>query len=112
MGGAGIAFRPGNSLNNVNPASYSGLDSMRIITEFGLQGKLYTLSSSNENQTGYTGNLNYVAMGFRYNRWMGGSFGIIPFSSVGYSIDKENTVEGTNAKYTSQYTGSGGITQL
>lgn len=112
MGGAGIAFRPGNSLNNVNPASYTGLDSLRIITEFGIQGKLYELESRSETQSGFTGNLNYVALGFRYNDWMGGSFGFVPFSSVGYSIQFENNVEGTDEIYLSQYDGSGGITQL
>ena len=112
MGGAGIAFRPGNSLNSVNPASYTGLDSLRIITEFGIQGKLYELDSRSETQSGFTGNLNYVAMGFRYNDWMGGSFGFVPFSSVGYSIQFENDVEGTNETYSSQYVGSGGITQF
>lgn len=112
MGGAGIAFRSGNSLNNVNPASYSGLDSLRIITEFGIQGKLYDLDSKNQTQSGFTGNLNYIAMGFRYNEFMGGSFGIVPFSSVGYSIQFENDVEGTNEIYTTKYVGSGGITQF
>ena len=112
MGGAGIAFRPGNSLNNVNPASYTGLDSMRIITEFGIQGKLYDLESKSETQSGFTGNLNYVAMGFRYNDKMGGSFGFVPFSSVGYSIQSENDLEGTNEKYSTNYSGSGGITQF
>lgn len=112
MGGAGIAFRPGNSLNNVNPASYTGLDSMRIITEFGIQGKLYDLESKSETQSGFTGNLNYVAMGFRYNDRMGGSFGFVPFSSVGYSIQFENDLEGTNENYTTKYVGSGGITQF
>ncbi len=112
MGGAGIAFRPGNSLNNVNPASYTGLDSLRIITEFGIQGKLYDLESKSNTQSGFTGNLNYVAMGFRYNDKMGGSFGFVPFSSVGYSIQFENDVEGTNETYSNKYVGSGGITQF
>ena len=112
MGGAGIAFRPGNSLNNVNPASFTGLDSLRIITEFGIQGKMYELDSRSETQSGFTGNLNYVAMGFRYNDWMGGSFGFVPFSSVGYSIQFENNVEGSDEIYLSKYDGSGGITQF
>lgn len=112
MGGAGIAFRPGNSLNNVNPASYTSLDSLRIITEFGIQGKLYDLESKSNTQSGFTGNLNYVAMGFRYNNKMGGSFGFVPFSSVGYSIQSENDVEGTNETYSTKYVGSGGITQF
>ncbi len=112
MGGAGIALRSGSSLNNVNPASYTGIDSLRIITEFGVQGKLYNLSTSGKSQTGYTGNFNYLALGFRYNRWLAGSLGVVPFSSVGYSVEKENYIEGLNAKFTSTYVGSGGISQF
>ena len=112
MGGAGIALRSGGSLNNVNPASYTGIDSFRIISEFGLQGKMYNLASSGKSQSGYTGNFSYLALGFRYTPWMAGSIGIVPFSSVGYSVAKENYIEGMNSKYVSLYNGSGGISQF
>ncbi len=112
LGGAGIGYRNGGSLNNINPSSYTSVDSSRIIVEFGIENKLYNLNSKSISQTGYTGNLNYVAMGFRYTKWMSGSFGLVPFSSIGYSISKENFIEGTNSKYTSVYNGSGGINQF
>ena len=112
MGGAGIALRSGGSLNNVNPASYTGIDSFRIISEFGIQGKLYDLSSSGKSQSGYTGNFSYLALGFRYTPWMAGSIGVVPFSSVGYSVAKENYIEGLNSRYISLYNGSGGISQF
>jgi hypothetical protein len=112
LGGAGIALKSSNSLNNLNPASYTGIDSSRIIAEFGLESKLYNLKTYNTSQTGYTGNFNYLALGFRVTRWMSSSFGIVPFSTIGYSVEKENYIEGVDAKYTSIYTGSGGITQF
>lgn len=112
MGGAGIALKSGNSLNNINPASYTGLDSLRIIFEFGVEGKLYKLSSAGKSNTGYTGNFNYMALGFKYTDWLAGSFGIVPFSSVGYSISKDNYVEGMSDTYSSTFVGSGGISQF
>ena len=112
LGGAGIAFSSGNSLNNLNPATYIGIDSSRIIAEFGLESKLYNLNTYKTSQTGYTGNINYMALGFRVTKWMSSSLGIVPFSSIGYSIEKENYIEGADTKYTSVYTGSGGITQF
>lgn len=112
LGGAGITYRNGSSLNNINPASYTSIDSSRILVEFGIESKLYNIYSNNKSQTGYTGNLNYVALGFKYTDWIAGSFGIVPFSSIGYSIAKENYIEGMNSKFTSVYTGSGGINQF
>jgi hypothetical protein len=112
MGGTGIALKSGNSLNNINPASYTAIDSLKLIFEFGVKGKFYDLNSSGKSNTGYTGNFNYMALGFRYTPWLAGSLGVVPFSSVGYSIYKQNYVEGmTEEIYASEYVGSGGISQ-
>ncbi len=112
MGGAGIALKSGNNLNNINPASYTGIDSMRIVFEFGVKGKLYDLESSGVSNKNFTGNFNYLALGWRYTNWFAGSLGVVPFSSVGYSIAETNFVEGLDATYLSTYVGSGGISQF
>lgn len=112
MGGAGIALESGNYLNNLNPASYAGMDSLRLVLEFGLEGKMYGISSANESTSGFEGNLAYLALGFKYTPWMAGSFGMVPFSSVGYSIDRTNYVEGMDHQYISNYQGSGGISRF
>lgn len=112
MGSAGIALESGNYLNNLNPASYAGMDSLRLMLEFGLEGKSYEINSSNESVSGFEGNLAYLALGFKYTSWMAGSFGLVPFSSVGYSINRTNSVEGLDHQYTSNYQGSGGISRV
>lgn len=112
MGGAGIALESGNFLNNLNPASYAGMDSLRLILDFGIEGKAYGLSSNNETYSGFEGNLAYLALGFKYTPWLAGTFGVVPFSSVGYSIDHINYVEGMDHQYISNYKGSGGLSQF
>ncbi|MDX8339799.1 hypothetical protein SLH46_11430 [Draconibacterium sp. IB214405] len=112
MGGSGIALESTNSLNALNPASYAGMDSLKLIFEFGLQGKGYNISNSNQSISGFEANLAYFALGFKYTPWMAGSFGMMPFSTVGYSINRTNYIEGTNEQYISQYVGSGGITRF
>lgn len=112
MGGAGISLKSDNHLNNINPASYAWMDSLRIIAELGVQGKFYNLGSANKSQTGFNANLNYLAMGFKYNNWLAGSFGLVPFSTVGYTVESTASVEGTSEKYTSVYKGNGGISQV
>ncbi|WP_167619820.1 hypothetical protein [Maribellus sediminis] len=112
MGGAGIALKSGNFINSLNPASYVGMDSLRIISEFGIAAKAYNLSSYQSNQNGFTGNLSHIGIGFKYTRWLAGSFGVVPFSTINYTIVKDNYVEGLNSPYVSTYTGSGGISQF
>ncbi len=112
MGGAGIALESGNFLNNLNPASYAGMDSLRLILEFGMEGKSYGINSASESVSGFEGNLAYLALGFKYTPWLAGSFGLVPFSSVGYSIDNINFVEGMDHQYISNYQGSGGISRF
>lgn len=112
MGGAGIALKSGSYINNLNPASYVGMDSLRIISEFGIAGKLYNLSSRKSSQGGFTGNLSHIGLGFKYTPWLAGSFGVVPFSTVNYTIVKDSYVGGTEEVFESVYTGSGGISQF
>jgi len=112
MGDAGIALKSGNYINNLNPASYTGMDSLQILSEFGIAGKAYSLGTSNETQNGFTGNLSHIGLGFRYTNWLAGSFGVVPFSTINYDILKKNYVQGTTSEYYSNYTGSGGISQF
>jgi hypothetical protein len=110
MGHAGIALRSDTRLNNLNPASYSGIDSLHFILEMGVDGKYSGFRSQGNTVSGFNANLQYLAMGFRITNWWANSLGITPFSSVGYDIVSQNFVEGSDLKYITQYKGSGGIT--
>ena len=46
MGGIGIGFRKNNTINVVNPASYSLIDSTSFIFEFGFSGLLSKFSTA------------------------------------------------------------------
>jgi hypothetical protein len=112
MGGTGLSLKSGSYLNSLNPASYIGIDSLHVISEIGAEGKFSGLNSNGNRKSGFTGNLKYLALGFRYTNWLAGSIGVAPFSNVGYNVVRENFVEGTNSKYISTYIGSGGISQF
>ncbi len=111
MGGTGIAFLSDRSINLLNPASYSGLDSLISIFELGVFGKYTQFTSSKESQSLFNANLKYVVMGFRVTPWWGTSFGFAPYSSVGYNINTTASIEGTNQKYLKNFTGEGGVNQ-
>jgi hypothetical protein len=112
MGGTGIAFLSEKSINMTNPASYSGLDSLLSIFEIAVFGKYTMFSTQKENQSAINANLKYLAMGFRINRWLATSFGFAPYSSIGYHINAEAPIEGTNLKYLKTFSGEGGVNQV
>ena len=112
MGGTGIGMPSGNFINNINPASYSGFDSIRFVYELGFEGKYSNFKSQGDKLNDHTFNFKYVAMGFRVTDWWATSLGIAPFSNVGYTIVSSKYIEGVNDKFYSSFEGSGGINHL
>src|SRR4030042_3776875 len=112
MGGTGIAFKSERYLNNINPASYTGIDSLNFIFEFGCFGNVTRFESYNMSKRKTNGNIRYLATGLKIWRWWAVSAGVIPYSSVGYRINSSEIVEGLNIKTNKLYSGSGGISQL
>jgi hypothetical protein len=112
MGGTGIAFLSGRYVNSMNPASYSGIDSLMSIFELGVFGRYTIYSTSKEDQSLLNANLKYLAMGFRVTPWLATSFGFSPYSSVGYTINTTAQLEGTIQKYPKTFSGNGGVNQV
>jgi hypothetical protein len=112
MGGTSIAFLSDKSINIMNPASYSGLDSLMSIFEVGVFGKYTVFSTSRENQSLVNANLKYMVMGFRITPWLATSFGFSPYSSIGYNITTNAPIEGTNMEYKETFSGEGGVNQV
>ena len=112
MGGVAYGMRGSTLLNNDNPASFTALDSCRLIAEIaaGLQIEYYR--SGKQSNTAWQGNFVRFALGGRLmKRWYAGA-GIAPYSSVGYYFNTYEPVEGTNGTYmNSRYEGSGGLSE-
>ncbi|MBK8883216.1 MAG: hypothetical protein IPN67_12780 [Bacteroidales bacterium] len=112
MGGTGIAFLSGHSLNLVNPASTAGLDSLFTIFEIGFDGKYTSYSTSRKSQSVFDANFKYIDMGFRVTPRWATSIGIAPYSTIGYSINASSDIEGTSLQYNKTYTGEGGVNKF
>jgi hypothetical protein len=112
MGSTGIALKSMNSLNNINPASYGGIDSLSFLFEVGMFASYTRSESRNEIQHQFYGNMRYLAMGCRVTKWWASSLGIVPFSSVGYTVKSNGNIEGELTPYTKTYTGEGGLNQF
>jgi len=113
LGGTNIALQndttPMFFVNTGNPASYANV---RLTTaELGACYNRTTLSSAVEKHTLHSAALSYVSLAFPFKRWWGGSFGLIPYSSVGYNVSDHKEIDNVGG-VDYLYSGSGGINQL
>lgn len=111
MGGiASGVFKPNgyNNINMQNPASYSGISMATV--DIGMSGSFTTLKQGSLSEKSFNGALSHIALAFPIvNGKSGISFGLLPYSQVGYEYTKSASVGGTN--YTSIYSGEGGLSK-
>ncbi len=112
MGGVGIGMKSGSFINQLNPASYSGIDSLFFLFDVNIYGSSSRFESKQEGYNILSGNLNKVAIGVRVSPRMALSVGILPFSNVGYKINTEKLIGGTNDNFEILTTGEGGLNKI
>lgn len=112
MGGVGIAMTGGRQINVMNPASYAGIDSLTLLWDIGVD--LTRLWSKENDATGksFGGGLDYLTLQFPIGKYMGGSIGLVPYTSVGYSFGGEINDDEGNPTGTTSFTGTGGLNEL
>lgn len=111
LGGTGIGLRASNRINYLNPASYSAIDTLSFLFDFGLNSTTtqYEDNTSNYRVSNY--NIHNIAIGFGITKFWKSAIGIVPYSSVGYSIGESRFLSGSGLlDYT--YTGTGGLNNL
>ena len=112
MNGLGVAYRDGKQLNFINPASYSSVDSLTFIFDVGMSGQITNFEENGKKINANNANFEYAMGAFRAFKHVGMSFGVAPFSNVGYSYSVTNNVgNAENTTYTNTYNGNGGIHQ-
>ncbi len=117
LGGTGIGIRSGSQINYLNPASYSSIDTMSFLFEFGLQGSQNTYAQNSgttgsplqSKMTNY--NIHHIAIGFGISKNWKASIGIVPYSSVGYNIVENKFLSGAGL-LDYNYVGSGGLNKF
>ena len=96
MGGVGIALRSMGQVNTLNPAAASIAPRKSFLFDFGFDGAHFrntqpkydsTGAQSNTAKTVYnTINIHNIALAFPLAKGLGVTFGISPYSSVGYKM--------------------------
>lgn len=120
MNGVGLAFREHNQVNYINPASYSAIDSLTFIFDVGMSLQMTNFKENGKSKNANNADFEYAVGVFRLVKNVGMSFGILPFTNVGYnfsdtkSIPDYNVVPSatTDITYTQNYSGTGGLHQV
>lgn len=116
MGGLGVGIRSNKSINAINPASYTSIDSLTFMLDLGVSGIVDGFKSASATSTQFNGNVDYVAIQVPLAQFAALSFGISPLSTVGYSysfLDKKPTFAyGDSLTIQQNFSGTGGMTQV
>lgn len=112
MGGIAYGLRTPGFVNHLNPASYAGFDSLRVVLDVSASGKLSRLKTLDDGRTTFGGNIKCIALGLRLHRMVATSIGITPYTNVGYTVHATEPVVGLPNEFAvASYQGDGGLTR-
>ena len=108
LGGGGYAISNSKIINPYSPASYTSFESNSFLFSTGINNEIFDIQSETENQIVNNVALSHINFGCPISKKIGASFGIIPYSSIGY------TLENRDEEYAADmfYNGDGGISKL
>ncbi len=110
MGGATLGSRTSQQINFANPASYTSVDTLSFLFEFGLNGKFSSYKNDLGHFTTNDVNFRYMAMSFPISDRIAIGLGLTPYSDVGYDISVNDSIALTgNINY--KYYGDGSLSR-
>lgn len=115
MGGVGVGMRRSNTINTLNPASYSSVDTLTFIADFGFSMQNGNFQESDVKVNARNASVDYMAMQYRILPKVGMTVGFMPFSNVGYSYSNTSLIrrdEDGEVTSTGTYVGNGGTRQF
>lgn len=108
MGGLGIVADSVH-LNLLNPASFSKLKFSSF--SIGTTSNFTTLETNTESEKAQRTSLNYIAIGIPVKKF-GVTFGLMPYSAVGYKMETTSTNVSDNTERNRRSTGNGTINRF
>lgn len=115
MGGLAMGLRAGDKVNFLNPASYSAVDSLTMVFDVGLSLQVTNFKEGGSRMNANNADFEYAVASFRAVRNVGVSFGIVPFTNIGYDYSSSSKQWSsdyeTYQSFTSSYEGTGGLHQ-
>lgn len=110
MGGIGVTLNESFRLNLANPASYAYLNFTTYT--LGIESKNNTAKQGTINQKSTATSLSYLAVGIPIGANGGFAFGLLPNSTVGYSLISNEYDISNSIISATQYKGAGGTNKV
>lgn len=111
MGSIGIGTRDYFSINLKNPASYTAFDTTSFLFEGSIVGNYTNLKTETVDEVSTSAAMGSLLFGFPVTHFWRSSFGLVPYSSVGYSVfDTEPKENIGNVEYA--FKGKGGLSRF
>ncbi len=118
MAGVAYGFHEQNQVNYQNPASYASVDSLTFLFDAGLGLQLTNFEEGGVKRSAQNANFEYVVSSFRLFKHFGVSFGLLPYTNIGYNysitanVNDSPSTSSPDVTYTNIYSGSGGLHQI
>ena len=117
MGGIGVSMRDNSSIFYVNPASYSSLDTISFVFDFGLDYTMNRLSTGDEGYSSDDMNFDHLVIGFPLAKGFGIAAGVVPVSNGYYRMMERVVAEDPEydpviGPYSALHSGEGGLTNF
>jgi hypothetical protein len=111
MGGIGYGLRNSKMINPLNPASFSAIDSMTFMLDFGVKGQATWFKEGANQATKYNAGIEYLALQFPLAKGLGMGIGFEPVSYVGYQFATDSLLSPEKISYAS-LSGKGGLNKV
>ena len=108
LGGGVTALSSSNSVNPSNPASYTSFRANSFLFSTGGLHKTTQIQNSTDKQVANNSAFSHLTIAFPINSKLGASFGMLPFSNIGYTLNARDTVANADMIYT----GDGGLSKV
>ncbi|MBA3899449.1 MAG: hypothetical protein H0X62_04435 [Bacteroidetes bacterium] len=109
IGNTGVGIRSPQFINTLNPASYSSFD--LTVFEAGIISQYNEFSVDTSSFSSTSASFAYLGFGVPILPWWGLSFGLQPFTSVGYNYVGTQTEPGLGT-FSTSYRGTGGVNKV
>ena len=108
LGGGGYAMYNDKIINPYSPATYTAFKPNSFLFSTGINHNMIDINSLTESQFVNNTSLSHIVFACPLNERIGASAGLIPFSSIGYTLESRN--DDYNADM--YYHGDGGISKV
>ncbi|HPB06104.1 MAG TPA: hypothetical protein PKX60_07685, partial [Prolixibacteraceae bacterium] len=112
LGGTGYGLRDRYFINLKNPAAVTAVDSMNFLFEMGVNVKTTRSDAVEHDEKYWNGNLTHIVASHRINRSLMASYGLMPYTNIGFRLRTMKVVEGDETFALTDWEGSGGINKL